>query len=102
MSPPFRYARILNALSFLMSRRSAISLKILAISWLSNPKAFGLDVIVEEPRAAGGKRVRDPCAGCRRTVAEQAAAAAGAAYLRCGGASRLRPRDQILDDGSGH
>ena len=64
MSAPLRYARILNGLSFLISRRSAISRRMRAIARLSNPQAFRLDAVVEQARAAarerGGDRGRAP------------------------------------------
>src|SRR5437899_13057414 len=86
ISAPFRYARILNGLSLLISRRSAISRRIRAIAWLSNSKAFGLDAVVQEARAAVRQRRRDRRACRGRTVAEQTAAASSAADLGRGGA----------------
>ena len=93
MSAPFRYARILNGLSFLISRRSAISRRMRAIARLSKPQSFGLDAVVEHARAAGGQRRGDRRARLRRTVAEETAAAACAADLgrrRAGGRGARR------------
>src|ERR1051325_8572784 len=82
MSAPFRYARILNAFSFLISRRSAISRSTRAIAALSNAEAVRLEMEVQDAGAAsrqgGGNRV----AAVRRTVAEQTPTAAGTAYFR--------------------
>ena len=58
MSAPLRYARILNGLSFLISRRSAISRRMRAIARLSKPQAFRLDAVVEHARAAGAPAPR--------------------------------------------
>src|SRR6266852_5802609 len=65
MSAPLRYARILNGLSFLISRRSAISRRMRAIARLSKPEAFGLDMVVERPRAAGRERFGRRASGFR-------------------------------------
>src|ERR1700730_3955118 len=75
MSAPFRYARILNGLSALISRRSAISRRMRATAWLSNPQPFDLDAVIQEARAARLQREGDrrPCR--RRAVTEQTAAA---------------------------
>src|SRR5437870_2188061 len=102
MSAPFRYARILNGLSSLISRRSAISLRIRAIATLSNPQPFGLDAVVENARATGGERVGHRSARLGRAVTEQAAATAGAAHLGSGRSSSASARDQIVDDGRRH
>ena len=59
MSAPFRYARILNGLSALISSRSAISARMRAMAALSNAEPFHLDPVVEHPRAARGERRRD-------------------------------------------
>src|SRR3989442_6738657 len=84
MSAPFRYARILNGLSFLISRRSAISRRMWAIARLSNSQAFDLDSVVEESRAAGRERLGDRRSCRRRTVAEETPTAARAADFRAG------------------
>src|SRR4051812_34638859 len=97
MSAPLRYARILNGLSSLISSRSAISRRMRAMATLSNPQAFAFDAVVEEGRAAGRERGCNCLAGGRRTVAEQAAAAARAAHFRGGRAGGARPRNQALD-----
>ena len=81
MSAPLRYARILKGLSFLISRRSAISRRIRAIARLSNPQPFHLDAVVEHARAAVGQRGGDRRPRLRRTVAEQAAPPPRAAHL---------------------
>src|SRR3989442_6875758 len=96
MSAPFRYARILNGLSFLISRRSAISRRMWAIARLSNSQAFDLDSVVEESRAAGRERLGDR-RSCRRwTVAEETPTAARAADFRGGRAGCTRARDENL------
>src|SRR5215831_4227112 len=97
MSAPFRYARILNGLSFLISSRSAISRRMRAIWPLSNAQAFHVDVVVEHLRPAGSKRVGDRGSLLRRAVAEDAAAAAGAADLRGRGAGRRGARAERVD-----
>src|SRR5260370_40291869 len=86
MSAPFRYARILNGLSALISRRSAISRRMRAIAGLSNAQPFDLDVVIQQARAARAQREGDrrPCR--RRAVTEETAPAARAADLRRGGA----------------
>src|SRR5438067_13040476 len=97
MSAPLRYARILKGLSSLISRRSAISRRILAIATLSNPQAFRLDLVVEQPRAAGGERRGDRALRVGRAVADQAAAAPRAADLGACRAGRHGTRDEIVD-----
>src|SRR5712692_9081060 len=97
MSAPLRYARILKGLSFLISKRSAISLRIRAMPGLSKPQALGLDPVVEHARAALGQRLDDCRARGGRAVAEQASTAARAADLGGGGAGRGRARDERLD-----
>src|SRR6185295_14360523 len=97
MSAPLRYARILNGLSVLISRRSAISRSIRAIARLSNPQAFHLDMVVEHSSASGGERRGHRRSRLRRAVTEETAAAARAADLggrraRGGGAA-----DQLVD-----
>src|SRR6476619_3361447 len=99
MSAPFRYARILNGLSFLISSRSAISRRIRATAWLSNPQALGFDVIGEESGPAAGESGADSFMCRRGTVAEEAAAAPGAAHFRCGRSGRVCAGDQIVDCG---
>src|SRR6266851_469466 len=97
MSAALRYARILKGLSFLISSRSAISRKILAIAWLSNPQAFRLDLVLEQPRAPGRERRGDRDLRVGRPVTNQTPAAARAAHLgpRCPG--RHRTGDEIVD-----
>src|SRR6478736_8827917 len=97
MSAPFRYARILNGLSFLISSRSAISRRIRATAWLSNPKSLGFDAIGEEPGPAAGERGADRFMCGRWTVAEEAAAASGAAHFGCGRSGRVCAGDQIVN-----
>src|SRR6266852_4469475 len=97
MSAPLRYARILNGLSSLISRRSAISRRMRAIARLSKPEAFGLDMVVERPRAAGCERFGDRGSRARRTVADQASAAARAAHLAGRRTCGFRARHQIVD-----
>src|SRR5438270_6488451 len=97
MSAPFRYARILNGLSFLISRRSAISRRIRAMAGLSNPESVGLDVVIEHARTPAGERFGDRVAHFRRPIAEQAAATARTADLRRRGAGAACPRDKVLD-----
>src|SRR5437762_13174725 len=99
MSAPLRYARILKGLSFLISRRSAISRRILAIATLSNPQAFRLDLVLEQPRAPGRERRGDRALRVRRPVANQASAAARAADLGSRRAGRRGARDEIVDSG---
>src|SRR5436305_9977733 len=101
MSAPFRYARILNGLSFLISRRSAISRRIRAMAGLSNPQSFGLDVVVEHARASSRERFCDAATYLGRPIAEQAAAAARATDLRRRRAGASCPGDQVLDGGGG-
>src|SRR5215204_923194 len=96
-----RYARILNALSPLISSRSAICASTCAIDLLSTRQPVALERVVEHPRAAAGHRRRDLGALPRRSVAEHAPPATGATHLRCGRASRSRPGDQGFDRGRG-
>src|SRR5437762_13777131 len=97
MSATFRYARILNGFSFLISRRSAISRRMRAMAALSNAQTFHLDLVLDHARSARGQRGRDRLSRGRRSIAEQASAAAGAADLGCRGAGALGPRDQLFD-----
>src|SRR4051794_27789773 len=102
MSAAFRYARILNGLSPLISSRSATSRRTRAIAWLSKPQTFGLDAVVEHARAAGRERLGDGRADTGRAVAEQAAAAAGAAHFRGRRARGFRAGNQIVDGRGRH
>src|SRR5688572_28033390 len=102
MSAPLRYARILNALSFRISRRSAISLRMRAIARLSKPETFHLDPVVEHARAARGQRAGNRRPGVWPTVAEQASAPSGTADLGGLRAGDGRARDQIVDRWRGH
>src|SRR5712691_7466198 len=102
VSDAFRYARILNAFSPLISSRSAISANTRAIGWLSTCEAVALDPIVEHARTAGVERGGDRGAPGRRPVAEETAAAARAAYLGRRGASPPGAGNQILDDRRRH
>src|SRR4029078_7885472 len=86
-----------NGLSFLISSRSAISRRMRAIAWLSNEQPLRLDFVVENPRPAGSERFGNRRAFRGGAEAEQAPAAAGAAYLGRGGADEGRPSDQRLD-----
>src|SRR5688572_2900593 len=97
MSAALRYARILNGLSALISRKSAISRSTRAMATLSNPKTLGVDPVVENPRPAGHERVSNGLPRVRRAVTEKTAAAAGAADLRGRRARALRTADQIVD-----
>src|SRR4029450_10744944 len=97
MSAPFRYARILNGFSSLISRRSAISRRMRAMAGLSNPETFPLDVPVEHAGAVRGKGGGDRRLCVRWSVAEQTAAAASSAHL-----GRRRPGlggafDELVD-----
>src|SRR5882724_10984099 len=102
MSAPLRYARILNGLSSLISRRSAISLRMRAIAALSKPEALGFDPILEQARAASGERRRHRRSGRRRAVAEQTAAPARAAELGGGRTRGSRARDEIVNRRRGY
>src|SRR4029450_7026261 len=85
MSAPFRYARILNGFSSLISRRSAISRRMRAMAGLSNPEPFPFDAPVEHAGAAGDESGGDRQLYVRWSVAEQTAAAASSPHLgRCG------------------
>src|SRR5438045_3558556 len=97
MSAPFRYARILNGLSFLISRRSAISPRMRAMARLSNAEAFHLDLEIEHACSARREGVGDRLARRGRSIAEEAPASAGAAYLGRRGAGPRCAGDQILD-----
>src|SRR4029077_9737852 len=101
MSALFRYARILNGLSSLISRRSAVSRRMRAIAWLSKPQAFSLDAVVQKTRAAGGERLGDRLSRARGAVTEQTAASSGAADFRPCGAGRGGASDEVLDGRSG-
>src|SRR5262245_15446885 len=97
MSAPFRYARILNGFSSLISRRSAISRRMRAMAGLSNLEPFPLDPPVEHAGAASGERGGDRRLYVRWSIAEQTAAAARPADL-----GRCRPGlggafDQLVD-----
>src|SRR5262245_29715852 len=102
MSAAFRYARILNGFSSLISRRSAISRRMRAIAALSNLKPFRLDAVVQHARAAGGQRLCDRGAAVGRTVAEQAPTPAGPADLGCGCARADCARNENVNCGSRH
>src|SRR5260370_27283474 len=102
MSAPFRYARILNGLSSLISSRSAISRSTRAMPALSmrvplDAEAFALDGVVEQPRTAVGQRARNRGARVRRSIAEQTPSAAGTADFGRRRARLSRPRDQAVD-----
>src|SRR2546428_2684304 len=102
VSDAFRYARILNAFSPLISSRSAISANTRAIGWLSTCEAVALDPVVEHARAAGLERGGNGCAPGRRPVAEKTPAAARAAHFGCRRASPPGAGNQILDDRRRH
>src|SRR5262245_3921975 len=102
MSAPFRYARILNGLSSLISSRSAISRRMREIAALSKREPLGLDPVIENPGAARRERRGDGVARSRRSVTKQTAATAGAADLRRRRAGRRRACDQVVDDGRRH
>src|SRR5262245_17475903 len=97
MSAPLRYARILNGLSFLISRRSAISRRMRAIAWLSNHEPFGFEPEVQYARAAFRERSFDGRLCGRRAEGEQTPAAAGAAHLGRGRAGRRCASDQVVN-----
>src|SRR5204862_7900283 len=78
------------------------SLRMRAIAALSKPQPFGLDAVVENPRAAAGEGVGNRLARLRRAVAEEASTAAGAAHLGSGGSGHASPRDQVVDDRRRH
>src|SRR5262245_59193862 len=102
MSAAFRYARILNGFSSLISRRWAISRRMRAIAALSNLKPVRLDAVVEPARHAGPQSVRDCGAAFGRAVAEQAPTPAGPADLgRCGPCAD-GARNENVDCGSRH
>src|SRR6185295_3388003 len=77
-----RYGRILNALSFLISSRSAICASTCAMDLLSTRQPVALEGVVEQPRASGDQRVGDRVARGGRSVTEEAPATASAADLR--------------------
>src|SRR5262245_35120033 len=97
-----RYARILNAFSFLISSRSAICASTCAMDLLSTRQPVALERVVEQPRASAGEGSSDLVARCWRPVAEHAAAASSAADLRRRRACCGRSGDQILDGRRGH
>src|SRR4051812_23559365 len=100
MSAPLRYARILNGLSSLISRRSAISRSRRAMDPLSmalHAQAVAFDRVVEQAGAAVDERLSDGRARAGRSVAEETSAAARAADLGAGGAGATCARHQILD-----
>src|SRR4029453_17412800 len=97
MSAPFRYARILNGFSSLISRRSAISRRMRAMAGLSNPEPFPLDAPVEHAGAGRGEGGGDRRLCGRGSVAKQTAAPASSAHL-----GRRRPGlggafDELVD-----
>src|SRR5229473_8665071 len=97
MSAPLRYARILNGLSLLISRRSAISRRMRATPRLSKPQTFDLEPIVEDAGAASRERLGDRGLRLWRAVTEEAPAAASAAHLRGGGSCSRGAPHQIVD-----
>src|ERR1700704_2866813 len=97
MSAPFRYARILNGLSLLISSRSAISRRIRAIARLSKPQTFRLDAVVEQARPAVSQGGGDRRMRLGRAVAEKTAAAARAAPLGGSRPGRRCAGDQVVD-----
>src|SRR2546422_23871 len=97
MSAPFRYARILNGLSLLISSRSAISRKIRAIARLSKPQTFRFDAVVEQAGPAACQRRGDRRMRLGRAVAEKTSAAARAAHLGGGRSRRRRADDQVVN-----
>src|SRR5262245_11841808 len=101
MSAPFRYARILNGLSSLISRRSAVSRRMRAIAWLSKPQTFSLDAEVQKTRPAGGERFGDRLSCRRGAVAKETAASSGAANFRPSGARGGGASDEVLDGSRG-
>src|ERR1051325_1556131 len=105
MSAPLRYSRILNGLSSLISSRSAISRRMRAMAELSiacHPQPLAFDREVEQPGAALSEGPGDGRARFRRSVAEEASAAAGAADLRRGRAGFPGASDEIVDRRSRH
>src|SRR5262245_5952107 len=97
ISATLRYARILNGLSPLISRRSATSSRMCAMAALSNPEAFCVDVKVQDASAALTERRGDGGSAVGRAVAEQAAATACPAYFRGRGSGCARPAHEVID-----
>src|SRR6266511_3249977 len=97
MSAPFRYARILKGLSFLISSRSATSRRIRAIARLSNPQTFHLDTVLEESGAAFDQRADDGRACFGWTITEQAPAPPGAAHFGGRRSGLTCSCDQLID-----
>src|SRR5262245_44700602 len=106
MSPTFRYARILNGFSFLISRRSAVSWRTREISLLRIARHGGpsidsqtirLDLVVEDAGPSLGEGSRDRVMRSRRSVTEQATAAARATNLRRSGPRRAGALDELVD-----
>src|SRR5688572_22661289 len=92
-----RYARILKALSPLISSRSAICASTCATDLLSTRQPVALECVFEHPRASAGQGRGDLGARIRRSIAEHAAATTCTAHFRrgctgCGGSG-----DQSLD-----
>src|SRR6187401_1246591 len=97
-----RYALILNALSPLISRRSAISPSTSDNARLSTPEPVAFEGVVEDARATSCQCVPDRIACGRRAVAKETPAAAGAADLRGGCARSHGTCDQVVDGGRRH
>src|SRR5688572_26202634 len=97
VSAAVRYARILKAFAPLISSRSPISARILAICLLSTREAVPFDAEVEQAGAAGAERLANGLAPPGRTDAEEASTATCAAHLCRGGTSLHRPRNQCVN-----
>src|SRR6187402_145347 len=94
-----RYARILNAFSPLISRRSAISPNTCATEALSTGEPVALERVVDQPGAALGQRLLYAGHRLGRPEAEETPATAGAAHLGGRRTGRAGPRDEIVDEG---
>src|SRR5262245_11570335 len=112
VSEAFRYARILNGFSALISRRSPISARTLAIArlsiaWLARHArlglhALGLDGEVAVASTVGGDRVADGGDPIRFADAEETATASSATDLAAVRAGGLRSREHRVDLWRGH
>src|SRR5262245_9193409 len=101
VSAAVRYARTLNALSPLISSRSAICARTCETILLSTRQPVALEREIEDAGASCRERVADGLSCRRRTEAEEAPAAARAADLGGGRAGSLGACDQIVDRGRG-
>src|SRR5262245_37155746 len=102
VSAAVRYARTLNALSPLISSRSAICARTCETILLSTRQPVALEREIEDAGASRRERAADGLARRWRTVAEEAPAAARAADLGGRGTGCPGARDEIVDRGRGH